>query len=369
MRPPSVADDPVRPGAAPAGPRRAQSGVPQRGRGDRAVYGAIVMAAVLVVAGLLVSQLVSLLLAVLITVIASLPLSWCAERLHPLGVPRALGALAGLLMALGAAAAVVYLLLPSLIAQARTLIDSTPRLVHAAEVKLSSVTGDRPGHVASQLQTAATTFVRQPSHLMGPIASIGLSAATIIGGLVIGVITAYYIAARPEPLVDGLLSLFSEAARPDARRALARIRAAWLGWMVGLGISMLLIGVLLYLTLHFVVGLPFALVFSVLSALAETVPYIGALASGVPPVAFALTISPGTAVEVLAIYVAVHQIEANVIGPLVMSRAVHLHPAVIALGVVAVGEVFGFLGLFVAVPILSLTAVLIDELWIRRREL
>jgi predicted PurR-regulated permease PerM len=138
--------------------------------------------------------------------------------------------------------------------------------------------------------------------------------------------------------------------------------------MVGLGISMLLIGALLYVTLHFVVGLPFALVFSVLSALAETVPYIGALASGVPPVAFALTISPGTAVEVLAIYVAVHQVEANVIGPLVMSRAVHLHPAVIAFGVVAVGEVFGFLGLLVAVPILSLTTVLIDELWVRRRD-
>lgn len=51
-----------------------------------------------------------------------------------------------------------------------------------------------------------------------------------------------------------------------------------------------------------------------------------------------------------------------------MSRAVHLHPAVIAFGVVAVGEVFGFLGLLVAIPILSLTAVLIDELWVRRRD-
>lgn len=58
---------------------------------------------------------------------------------------------------------------------------------------------------------------------------------------------------------------------------------------------MLSVGALLYLALKIVVGLPFALAFALLSAVAETVPYVGALASGVPPVAFALTISPGTA--------------------------------------------------------------------------
>lgn len=71
---------------------------------------------------------------------------------------------------------------------------------------------------------------------------------------------------------------------------------------------------------------------------------------------------------VLAIYIAVHQVEANLIGPLVMSRAVHLHPAAIAFGVLAVGETLGFLGLLVAVPIISLTGSLIDELWVRPRE-
>ncbi len=52
-----------------------------------------------------------------------------------------------------------------------------------------------------------------------------------------------------------------------------------------------------------------------------------------------------------------------------MSRAVKLHPAVIAFGVVAVGEVFGFLGLVIAVPILSMFTILVDELWVRQHEL
>lgn len=334
----------------------------------RAVYGAIVMGAILIVAGLLVGQLVTLLLGVMITIIISLPLSWCAERLLPLGVPRPLGALIGLALGVLAVGALLALLLPPLITQAKTLFDAAPGLVHAVEVKVSHVTGDRPGRVAQDLQSDAAAFVRSPSRLIGPIASLGLSAATGATGIVIAMITAYYIAAKPAPLVGGLLSLFPSERRPQARGTLDRIRAAWLGWLRGLAISMSIIGGLLYVALHFFVGLPYALVFSVFSALAEVVPYVGALASGIPPVAFALTISPSTAVVVLVIYVAVHQVEANVIGPLIMSRAVHLHPAVIAFGVIAVGEVFGFLGLIVAVPILSLTTILVDELWVRARE-
>jgi predicted PurR-regulated permease PerM len=335
---------------------------------DRDIYGAILLGGVLIAAGLVAQQLISLILATMLTIIASLPLSVCAERLEPLGVPRPLGALIGLLAGLGIVAGSLALLLPPVISQAGTLITDAPHLLRSAEVQLSSVTGDRPGHVAAELQRNLTTLVRDPSGLLGPIATIGASVASLVGGVVIGLITAYYMAAQPEPLMHGLLSLFSPDTRPGAAATLGRIRAAWLGWLRGLAISMVLIGVMLYVALGLVVGLPFALVFAVLSACAEVVPYLGALASGIPPVAFALTISPTRAVVVLAIYIVVHQIEANVIGPIVMARAVRLHPAVIAIGVVAVGEVFGLLGLIVAVPILSVLTILVNALWVERRE-
>ncbi len=337
-------------------------------RGERAIYGAILLGAALIAAGLVAQQLSSLILATMLTIILSLPMSRSARWLAPLGVPRALGAFIGLFVGIAVVAGGLALLLPPLIDQARTLITAAPHLIRAAEVKVSSVTGDRPGHVAAQLQRELTTFVHDPSQLLGPITTIGANVATIVGGMVIGIITAYYIAAQPEPLRHGLLSMFSVEARPQADAILGRIGAAWLGWLRGLAISMALIGIMLYVALGLIVGLPFALVFAVLSACAEVVPYLGALASGIPPVAFALTISPTKAVVVLIVYILVHQIEANLIGPLVMARAVRLHPAVIAIGVVAVGEVFGLLGLIVAVPILSVITILVDALWINRRE-
>jgi predicted PurR-regulated permease PerM len=57
-----------------------------------------------------------------------------------------------------------------------------------------------------------------------------------------------------------------------------------------------------------------------------------------------------------------------VIIPLVMSQTVRLHPAVIAIGVVVVGQLFGVAGLFVAVPVLSLLVISVDEFWVRQIE-
>ena len=191
--------------------------------------------------------------------------------------------------------------------------------------------------------------------------------AGILGALLLILITAYYMAVRPAPLLNGLVSVVPPARREHARHVMRRLREAWIGWMEGVGVDMLVTGLLLYIGLS-LVGLDFAVFFAVLSALLVVVPYFGAIVGAIPPVLFALTDSPGKALVVLAVYVLVQQIESNVTIPLVMSQTVRLHPAVIAIGVVVVGQLFGFVGLFVAVPILSLIVIGVDELWVKPLE-
>ena len=146
-----------------------------------------------------------------------------------------------------------------------------------------------------------------------------------------------------------------------------RLRTAWIGWMQGVAIHMLLSGTLLYIGLS-IIGLDFAIVFAVLTALLVVVPYLGVVVGAIPPVALALTESPGKALLVLAVYVGVHEVEANLIVPVVMSRTVKLHPALIAVGVVVVGELFGVVGLIVAVPIIATITILTEELWVKEIE-
>jgi predicted PurR-regulated permease PerM len=172
---------------------------------------------------------------------------------------------------------------------------------------------------------------------------------------------------NPAPLVAGALRLFPPHRRPWARDVLTRLRSAWIGWLQGVGVDMVVSGLLLYIGLT-IIGLPFAIVFALLSALFVLIPYYGSIIGAVPPVLFALAESPGLALLTLGVYVLVQQIEGNLIIPLVMANRVNLHPAPIAIGVLVIGQLFGFAGLFVAVPLLSALIILVDELWVRPLE-
>ena len=146
-----------------------------------------------------------------------------------------------------------------------------------------------------------------------------------------------------------------------------RLRTAWIGWMKGVVFDMFISGTLLYIGLT-IIGLDFAILFAVITALLVVVPYFGAIVGAIPPVLFAFTDSPGKALAVLIVYVLVQQIESNMIVPLVMARTTRLHPALIAIGVVMVGNLFGIVGLFVAVPIISAAVILTEEIYVREIE-
>lgn len=330
-------------------------------------YKAVVLAAALLVLGLLFRQLATLMLAVLMTIIIAIPLSAGATRLERNGVPRALGALLTLIAGLAVLAGILALIIPTFVDQVNEFVDDVPAIVHDLEQTVGDITGDRPSEVGDSIQEFLQRYTDNPERLIGPITSIGLSVAGILGALVVMLITAYYMAVRPQPLVEGALRLVPPSRRRHARTVMDRLRTAWIGWMQGVIFDMFISGTLLYIGLT-IIGLDFAILFAVLTALLVVIPYFGAFIGGIPPVLFALTDSPGKALAVLAVYVLVQQIEGNIIIPLVMSRTTRLHPALIAIGVVVVGQLFGVVGLFVAVPIISTAVILTEEIWVREIE-
>ncbi len=332
--------------------------------GGHVAYRAVLLAAALIVFGLLFQQLLTLLLAVLITVIIAIAISTVADWLERLDIPRPIGALLAVLAGLAMVAGLLWVLVPPFIDQTNEFADDVPGIVDDLRDQVHDLTGAEAGEISDQVDNFTDDYTDDPGKLIGPITTIGLGVFGALGALILMLITAYYMAIRPEPLIEGLRRLTPPRYRDKADRIMSRLRAAWVGWMQGVAADMLISGVLLYIGLT-LIGLDFAIFFAVLTALFSVVPYFGAFASGIPPVLFALTDSPGKALLVIVIYVAVQQIEGNLTIPLVMSRTVKLHPAVIAGGVVIVGQLFGFVGLIVAVPILSLIKILVEELWVQ----
>ena len=329
------------------------------------IYRAILLAFGLVVVILVFPTLASLILAVLIMVIIAIPLAAFADFLKRWHVPRVVGGLLGLLLALAALGGLIALIVPVFSDEINRFIAQLPTISSDFLHRIARLTGTSASHISHQIEHFVNNYKDHPSKLLGPAASVGKTAAGVAVIIIVILITALYTAIHPDPLVSGIVRLFPGRKRQHARHVLARLRTAYLGWLVGLIVGMVILGGLTYLGL-ILVGLNFAAFFAVFTAIAMIVPYFGALLSSIVPILYALTFSTGKAILVAIVYIVAHQVESNMIEPLVIARAVKLHPAVVAIGVLAVERLFGFVGLIVAVPIIVTFKILVEELWVNR---
>ncbi len=331
-------------------------------------YRVVLFAAALYVGWTLFWQLSVLMLTGLLAVIVALPLVASTDWLERFRVPRPVGAIASMLVALTVAVGTLALLLPTLTAQLDRLTAQLPALVTDLRAQLRTLgLGNGSADEGLRFQALVRGYLDDPARLLGPVGTVLTGVVSVVGGLLLVLLTALYAAANPKPLVTGLVALVPPAGRDRARHILGRLRADWLGWLKGTAIDMVLTGLLTFAALS-VLGLEHALVFAALTVLLEVVPYFGPVLAAIPPVLFALTQSVELAVLTLVVFTAIQQIEGNVIVPLVMSRTVNLPPAVLAFGVVIVGSLFGVMGVLLAVPILSAAVILVQELWIAPRE-
>jgi predicted PurR-regulated permease PerM len=340
--------------------------------GDRltatALYRAVLLAFALFVLIQVFPVLAGLLLLVLLVVIVAVPVSGATTRLERLHVPRAVGAPLVLLTVVAVLGGLIALLVPTFVSEVNRLVDVLPSTIDSLRRNLSRATHAPPSQAGSNVQRFVSGYVSHPSRLLGPATTVGAGAAGVLTGLIVVALTALYSSIQSESLVRGVVRLFPPPKRAHARHIMHRLATAYLGWLKGLAIGMAVLWIITYVGLT-AIGLPFAVVFATLTAVAMVIPYYGALVSAIPPVLLAVTISPGKALLVAALYVLSHQVEGNLIEPIVMSRAVDLHPALVAVGVVAMERLFGFLGLVVAVPILVTIKILVEELWVRPLEL
>ena len=328
------------------------------------LYRTVGLAFALIVLGLVFRQLASLIIGVLIVVIIASPLASFASLLQRFRVPRALGAVLGLLIGLGAIGGLVALLVPVFSHEINQFQSSLPHTVDSLLHRLGRLTGNSPSKLGQQAQAFLSNYTHHPSKLLGPLASVGSTVAAAVAAILVVLLTALYTAIQPGPLVQGVIRMAPPNRRAVVQVILARLRIAYLGWLRGLFFGMCVLGGITYLGL-ILIGIPFASFFAIFTAVAMIVPYFGSAASIIPPVLYALTISPGKGIAVAALYIGAHQVESNMIQPLIVARTVELHPAVVAVGVIAVESLFGFVGLIISVPILVTVKVLIEELWVR----
>lgn len=208
---------------------------------------------------------------------------------------------------------------------------------------------------AGQLDRLRTSLNEAVANNQEKITAGVLSGATLAGevvaGLLLALFTTFFFVYDGERIWGWVVRLFSRGARPHVREAGARAWSALTGYVRGTVFVATVDGVFIGLALV-IIRVPLAVPLAVLTFFAAFIPLAGATAAGAAAVLVALVAKgPVAALLVLAAVIAVQQIEAHVLQPMVLGRAVHLHPLAVVLAITAGAIVAGIPGALVAVPI------------------
>jgi predicted PurR-regulated permease PerM len=194
--------------------------------------------------------------------------------------------------------------------------------------------------------------------------SWGTTAVTIVASLLLVIVGGVYMAIDPDVYRNGLIKLFPLQWHPQIRATLDDAGAALRLWLGAQLLAMVMVGVLIAVGALFI-GIPSPLALGLIFGLTEFVPVIGPIAGAVPVLLVAAGQSWQMALWALGLVVLVQQIESNLIMPLVSGRAVQLPPAVGLFAVIAMGVVFGPLGLVLGYPLAVVCDVAIRRLYVR----
>jgi predicted PurR-regulated permease PerM len=299
-----------------------------------------------------------LLLALLFAIVLSGPVNYLARR----GLPKVLsvlGVLGGFVLALWLASVAV---IPVIQKQAEQFIRDLPTLLAQVQDLTINGVGISPQSVLEEGQAYLSSHVTLSSVL-----DVSRSITEAVSWSLVAFIVTVYLVIHPTLLIDGFVSLFPAGRREKVRDVLGKMYHAVQKWFLGQLSAMVIIGVLTAVALS-IIGLPYALLIGAFSGILAFIPLIGFVISIIPPVLLALAIDPVLIVWVVLSYIVIHQVEAHVIQPIVMSRAVTLHPVVVVSAILIMGSLFNLIGLLLAVPLVAALSVLVRELWIARMD-
>ena len=193
------------------------------------------------------------------------------------------------------------------------------------------------------------------------------SAFSKIIDIVIIFFVTFYLLKDGEAIKDYLAGLFPHR---DNRRILnlfnnilRSLRIYICGQMAICAITAMV--VFLYFSLR---GLPYASVFAVVSGIAEFIPVLGPTVASAFGVMLTATTSPWMALQTAGFYLILTQINHNLVTPNIIGKSLNLHPIAIILGVVLGGELLGAAGMFLAVPVIVICKLVIEDIYLARQQ-
>ena len=287
-----------------------------------------------------------------------------ADRLEDIGFSRALSTATITLCAVLIFVIMGLAVVPTLIAQATSLVQIAPQLAQDLLTFIDTRFPEllNPDSVVSQ--TLQSIGAQIQSHGADFLQSALTSARGLVNVLVLMVIVpvvAFYLLLDWDNMVARINDLLPRDHAPVVRRLASEVDRVLAGFVRGMGTVCLILGTYYAIALM-LVGLQFGLVIGAIAGLITFIPYIGALIGGALAIGLALFQFWGDWVSiglVGVIFVIGQMIEGNYLTPKLVGNQVGLHPVWLLFALSMFGTLFGFVGMLVAVPVAAAIGVLV----------
>jgi predicted PurR-regulated permease PerM len=332
-------------------PRRGAASLKLRRAGELSLAFLLVVAAVAVI-GYAISRILLVVMPIVAALLLATLFAPPARRLERLGWPPALATATVLVFGVGVLGGLAYLLVPPVVgelsdvgAQASQGVTTAQRWLTEGPLHLSKGTvGDVADAVVHELNAGA-----------GSIGATALGGALVVteavaAALMTVVLLVFFVKDGPH-IWAWLVELLPSRARPRIRQAGVLTWQTLTAYVRGIAVVAVFDSVFIGLAM-LAVGVPLVLPLMALVFFGAFVPLIGATVAGVI-IALVTLVAQGLvpALVIVAAIIAVQQIEGHVLYPVVVGRALSLHPVAVVISVALGTVLLGIVGAFVAVPV------------------
>ena len=325
----------------------------------------VVILAFLLLAGLLVMLLAGKLLApLLVSAILAYLLEGAVYHLQRLRLPRLPAVIIVFVFFFALVLATLLLLMPMLSRQVTQLVRELPNMVAQGQVLLMQLPERYPTLVSAEQVNEIVAAIRTESlHLGQQVVNLTLASALHLFNLLVYLVVVpllVFFLLKDKQLILTWLTRLLPKERGLAAEVWSEVNLKIASYVRGKFIEVLIVWLVSFVTFFFL-GLNYALLLSLAVGLSVIVPYVGAVAVAIPValVAYFQWGFGSSLTSVMIAYAVIQFLDGNVLATLLFAEVVKLHPAAIIAAVIIFGGLWGFVGVFFAIPLATLVQAVI----------
>ena len=296
------------------------------------------------------------------------------ERLMGLGLGKFWSVMVVFLSTILAFVGFLVGVVPALFQQAENFLSELPNLILTVQVQLEDLAQRYPQYFnPEQISQLINQAGQQISGLGQWVLSFSLESLPGLIGLLIYLVLVpilVFFFLKDADLILGSIGKVLPDRRPVMAQVWAEMKAQVSNYVRGKFLEILIVGIVSYLAFAFM-DLRYAGLLALLVGLSVVVPYIGAAVVTIPVAAVAF-VQWGWSSEfywLLGIYALIQALDGNVLVPLLFSEVVNLHPVAIIVAVLLFGGIWGFWGVFFAIPLATLFKAVVSAWPVASRQL